>query len=570
MNKIFLLMKKNICEYLEFNLNTRTQENVFWKKEHTTWVPTNWNSFKEQYFKLASFLVDLGIKKGDVIAISSNVRLEWTLVELAILKAGGVVIGIDNKSSEEDFKKIIQKSKVKKLIIENQEILDKIPLKKEILFSIDLIKESNIKTLNDILLQKNSNKVIFPEIKKDDFASIIHTSGTTGDIKFIRYSHGQIMYAIENITKFLKSEAKGIKKTICWLPLSHLTSRILNISNLFLGVQTYFVNDPKEIINSLTEVSPEYIFGVPRFFEKIEEKFQTILTQKKLFSALFHFCLFLKNKKLFVRHVDKYFFNKIKKKLFGNNLLFTLSGSAQVNETILTFFKNLNVTILEGYGMSENLIPIGMNTRDHFKFGTVGRLIPGNTIKFSKEGEILVKGKGVFTGYLDTNNNDLFDNEGYLYTGDLGVLDRNGYLTLIGRKKEIIKTSTGLKISPIRIESVYKKSPFVQDCVVFGNNRKYLTALFTLNQDYLGFWCQKNKITLDIKEVLKNKLFLNSFKKYLDKFESELASFEKVVDFHILEDNFSSESGELTTSLKIKRLVIEKKYHMYINELYKK
>lgn len=249
-----------------------------------------------------------------------------------------------------------------------------------------------------------------------------------------------------------------------------------------------------------------------------------------------------------------------------------ISGSAPTPIHVLEFFDSLGMLIIEGYALSENAVLMSVNVPDKYKFGTVGVPLDGNTLRIAEDGEILVKGSGVFEGYYSGgfDKQDMFDNDGFLKTGDLGHIDEKGFVVLTGRKKELIKTSVGHRVSPVEVESVYRSIPYIENIVVIGNNRKYITALLTINKKKVGEWCANNKVPFSTKDELSRLAQVRKLiKDSINQKSGELAGYKQVKKIAILVSSFSVETGEFTTTLKIRRNFIEQKFQEEIEKMYK-
>ena len=437
------------------------------------WVKTTWKAYFNQVLEIAAGLRNLGLEPGQNIGILAITSQNWELVQMAILLLGGVVVGIDPNEIRENTNHIVKTAKIKGLIFQNAEILKKVDndLLNDMDFKICIDshseqheKEGDYQYLKDVVI---SDKKVKNVPCSQDPATIIFTSGTTGDPKGILYTHGQIFKACKSIlSRFDDMDSSW--NFPCWLPLSNLFQRIVNFCAINIGASTFFVENPRDIINVLTEVNPHLLIGVPRVFEKIydainEQIEQKPLWQKKIINWAIQsgdqFAASTREGRhlSFIRQLQFYIANEfVLKKIrsfLGTNMRYFISGSAPMPKWLLEKYHAFGILVLEAYGISENIIPNTMNAPNDFKFGSVGRALPGNQFRIALDGELLVKGPGVFSGYF---GNDMkkksFTSDGYFSTGDYVSID-NGFLYVTGRKSEVFKTSTGRKIAPAGIEN---------------------------------------------------------------------------------------------------------------------
>jgi long-chain acyl-CoA synthetase len=356
------------------------------------------------------------------------------------------------------------------------------------------------------------------------------------------------------------------------LPLSNGTGRFIVLMGFHLGAHQYFVRDPAQIMASIKEINPTYMFGVPRFFEKVHDGLMTKLGEQRAWiRAAVRSVLRAKGavKTPAIRAaLDRLFVGKIRRAVFGDGMRFMFCGSAPTDPAVLRFFDALGIPIYECYGVSESAILLAMNRPGHTRFGTVGKLLEGNRMRIAEDGELLVRGEAMFAGYVDSDNTGLFDADGYYHTGDLARLDGE-YLVLTGRKKEIIKTSTGMRISPVEVEQAYGRIEGVDQLVAVGNGRRFIAALVTLDSAAMRAWCAQHGIAVhtdagmaassEVRQYVESELQVR---------QDRLAEYKQVKKFVIVPVPFSPESGELTPTMKLRRAVIEAKYKDEIDAMY--
>jgi long-chain acyl-CoA synthetase len=346
---------------------------------------------------------------------------------------------------------------------------------------------------------------------------------------------------------------------VCWLPLSNLFQRIVNICAIGRCGQTYFVEQPEKIVEFLPKINPHFFVSVPRFYEKLYQMFEAKLDeQPKLRGKLLRFCLSQGEGNTIKSAIFKKINNRIFrpfKALFGTNMRYMLSGSAPMPLWLLKRYHSMGLLVLEAYGLSENIVPIALNKPTDYRFGTVGKALPGNELKVAADGELLVKGNGVFSGYLNQENLNNKTEDGFLPTGDMAEIDADGFVRLVGRKTELFKTSTGRKIAPASIEAVIQKMPGVRQSVIYGENKQFLVALINVNQSNTN---NENDLTT----------FAKQFSSHSADYLNMMPNYQKPAGVILLSESFSIEKNELTCNLKLRRNHIFDRYKDQITQIY--
>ena len=557
-----------VIKLIEDKSRDHAQKNIFWRKVGDRWSPITWKCFHDDIQKLAYGLNKLGVKKKEFIAIYARTRYEWELCEKACFYIGAAVVGIDPRASTDEVAKIVEAYRIRYLFIENLEMYKRIPQKNglyPLIMDLQMKADAVPKSAESCINLMSSDLPMESSCSAESTAIIVQTSGTTGEPKAIPYTHSQLMAACESIAEH-QGDTSDLRTAIGWLPLSNLTAKAVNLYNLYSGIETYFVSDPRKIVEVLQEISPDYLLGVPRLFEKIYEGFLIKTQQSPSLGWYFRSVKSLAYIPAVGMPLAKLFSRPIQKKLFGKSMKIVLCGSAPLSRKVLTFYQMIGIRILCAYAMSENIVPMAMETRKAKKLATVGKPLKANDVTIEEDNELLVRGKGVFKGYLGRDNLGLYTDEGYYKTGDLGYIDEEGYLTLVGRKENLIKTSTGVRISPEQIENLYKSSIYIQDIIVIGNNQKYLTALLTLNSSMVDNWLDKTGIAKDAsnKQAKINELITAE----MGKVNKNLSGLKQVKKYTILDKSFSEQTGELSRAMKLRRKYIMKKYEDKIRGMY--
>jgi len=489
---------------------------AYQKGNEAAWTTLNWATYYEKIKSASELLLSLKVKAEDRIVIILPTSLQWDLFEKGCLLIGATVIGIETHARPVTMSEIIKQVRPRLIIIEDLGIT-KI-LKEQFNISPDIFLNVSPNTWMNLHAYNRKN---LPKVSANATATIIFTSGSTGHQKGITYTQKQFLQAAQTLASSL---AQKNGRTVCWLPQANLFQRMTNLFSLINNTSIYFLNNPKEVMNVLPKIQPTAFIGVPVVYEKI---YTSVKQQTGSQAAI-----------------------------FGGKMKYMITGSAPCRLDVLTFFKTIGIPLIEGYGMSENILPIALNLPHEYKLGSVGKPLLPNRVKIADDGEILMKGPGLFKGYLGKKTPVGTTKDGFFPTGDLGYLDKKGFLFLTGRKDNLIKTSTGRKISTTAIGAQLMENPFLNQVLLVGSDRPCLTCLVTVDNESV-----KNK---DIAVILKNTI------QFIQKTNSKLSSFEKIKGGIILEKNFSVENAELTANLKIRRKQIEENYQNEIEYLYKK
>jgi long-chain acyl-CoA synthetase len=565
---------------------------ILHKDDSGKWVSQTYDEVGTIVRDLSLGLIDLGIEKGDKVAILANTRPEWTYFDYAALSAGAVVVPIYQTNSPEECQYVLENSDARAVIVEDDEQLAK----------IDEVK-GNCPKLEFVILMSGSGDAISREdlaargaarseseweerwrsVTPDDICTFIYTSGTTGPPKGCVISHGNYRSMLDMIHGV--SVLGGDELTYLFLPLAHSFALLIQFGTFDLGAcLAYWERDPLKIVPNLSEVKPTYFPSVPRIFEKIYTAATgNVEKEGGLKKVVFDWAVRVgkkvrrrerEGKRIgpFLRWqhgiADRQVLSKIRA-LFGGNLKLAVSGAAPINPDILRFFDAAGVLILEGWGMTETSTAATIATPDDFKFGTIGKPFPGCEVKIAGDGEILVKGPNVFQGYYkneEATSETIVD--GWLHTGDIGEVDDDGYLKITGRKKDIIITAGGKNITPANLENEIKQSQWVSQCVVVGDRRPYLVALITLDMEECAKLAEEHGWPTDPAELAEHPEMRGLIQDHLDKVNEKFARVEQVKKFEILPRDLTQEAGELTPSLKVKRAAVAQKHEGAVEKLY--
>ncbi|MBS0475393.1 MAG: AMP-binding protein [Proteobacteria bacterium] len=464
------------------------------------WTTFTWQQVLERVERLASAFVGIGLQAGERVAIMLPTCPDWEICHHAALAAGAVVVGLDRQDSEQNLTHILGLAEPRMIIAQTAADIARLGALwpgAGLLVVVERIDRAPAPLALADLIATPGGPPLPPDQapRPHDTATIVFTSGSTGKPKGIAYSHHQIILAIDALQERFPT-VRGEARMVCWLPLANLFQRILNLFALSCGARSYFVDRPEDVLRFAPDMRPTLFVGVPRFFEKLHQGILARVNQQpRLLRALVlaawdigcrHAAASRSGARapLWVRllfPLSRSLLRRIRS-LLGPDLKFMVSGSAALPPWLLERFHGLGWLVLEAYGISENVMPVSTNQVENYRFGSVGRPLPGNELRFAADGELLLRGSGVFRGYLrETTPPDTLDADGFLHTGDFARLDDDGYLWLEGRKSEIFKTSTGRRISPVPIEIALKQIESVDHAVVVGRDRPFPVALLTLD-----------------------------------------------------------------------------------------
>lgn len=542
------------------------------------WCRITWGEFVGQAQRLAVGLAAAGLQPGERIGIMAATGLAWEIFQLAALLNGAAVVGLDAHDQPARLVAIARASRLTCLVLGEAALMDRlsgdIPTLRTIIGLRDEAAPPGVETRWRTWPQLIAG--IAPESTLPDRAhpageaTLVFTSGSTGAPKGIAYTHAQVCLAIENILVAFP-DITAADRLVCWLPLSNLFQRMLNFCAAGRGAQSYFVADPRTIMQHLPTIRPNVFIAVPRFFEKFNEGIEQQLAKqgwvaRRLVAGALSIGEAVARRRrnevrvsaplaALHRSLDALVLRKLRAVL-GGEVRFMVSGSAAFPRWLLERFHAMGLLVLEAYGLSENVVPIAINRTSAYCFGSVGQVLAANEVKIAEDGEVLVRSRGVFGGYLNDTAPSL-SAEGFLATGDLGRVDAAGFLHLVGRKSEIFKTSTGRKIAPTGIEAKLKRIEGVDHAVIFGAGRKAIIALITLTPDFAARPHALNELARDIAAHVAGVV-------------SDEADYLRPAGLVVSRRAFTIEGGELTSNLKLRRKIIEENYTTALDHLFSK
>jgi len=562
-------------------------------KQDGEWVSRSFTEVADLVRPLALGLVDLGVERGDKVSILANTRPEWTYFDFAALSIGAIVVPIYQTNSPEECQYVLENSDAKVIVVEDDEQLEKVrrvrdqlPLLEHV---VRMTGSSDDAISGDELAARGSRhdasewERLWSAVTPEDICTFIYTSGTTGPPKGCIITHGNYRAMLDMVNE--NSVIEGEDVTYLYLPLAHSFALLIQLGSFDLGATlAYWERDPLKIMPNLAEVKPTYFPSVPRIFEKIYTAATSGMEKEGgLKKLIFDWSIRVgrkmretersgRNPGFLLRKQYEFADAKVLSKirgLFGGQLRLAVSGAAPINPDILRFFDAAGVLVLEGWGMTETSTAATISTPDDFKTGTIGKPFPGCDVKIADDGEILVKGPNVFQGYYkneEATRDTIVD--GWLHTGDIGEMDPEGFITITGRKKDIIITAGGKNITPANLENEIKQHPLVSQCVVVGDRRPYLVALVTLDPEEAAAYAKENGLSEDVEQLATDRSVRNLIEEHLGRVNEKFARVEQVKKIAILPQDLSQESGELTPTLKVKRAVVVAKHDREIEKLY--
>ncbi|MDR1760114.1 MAG: AMP-binding protein [Fibrobacter sp.] len=577
-----------------FLANTEREHFQGWyQRKNNEWIHFSRESLKKNLFQLSLAFQNRGLCKRSSIGIVAPTSPQWLLADVAAQVCSTAVVPLFPDISPQNFAHQCDDAQVDFLIADRLDALNeslRVQLKRfKLIICIhpeQELPENGI--FWDTLLQEGARLSEEPgayrafekkveSIRPEDIFSIIYTSGSTGTPKGAALSHRNMISQLESILKRLPVTKEDSSLTM--LPVAHVFERMALYYYIMTGMKVYFADDAKNAAVLLKETHPSVMTTVPRVLEKLYEGMtaaadkawgpQKWLIQKSIKTAQ---TLDPKKPSILRKIFEKLVYPKMRAAI-GDNFKYIISGSSAINKNVLQFLLNIGLPVYEGYGLTECTPVISVNNHEHWKLGSVGKVLEHLSVKIDpKNSDILVKGDSVFSGYLHLPelNQESFTADGYFKTGDEGYLDEDGFLFLTGRLKEILKTSTGKYISPLPIELKLTHHPLIEAALIIANERKFVSALLFLNYEGARRLLNRNVSDFDIRFAAENsKRIKESIQKHIEQVNKELNHWEQIKKWILIPDNLTTESGLLTPTLKLRRTATEKKYIAEIEALYK-
>ena len=561
-------------------------------KKDGEWREMSYAEMGEAIDEIALGLVDLGIDVGDRVCILAETRLEWTLASLGASAAGAVAVPVYPTNAPSECKWVAGNSGARAIFCENEgqlakieEVRDELPDLEHVIGIDEGGGELSLDELRARGRERDRGELgpRQEQVSPEEPYTIVYTSGTTGAPKGVVLTHANAMAVCEMVEELEFVEPGDV--SYLYLPLAHVFALITMLATIDEGTTLiYFGGNTREILAEIIETKPTYVPSVPRIFEKLYGAAMKMVASgseedQERFRKAVKLGVEVRTRRQRGDEVpaelaeqfeqaDAEIFQRVRA-LFGGQVRQAVSGAAPIAPEILEFFYAAGVPVLEGWGMTETTGVGTVGTLDHFKFGTVGRALPGVEIKIAQDGEILCRGPHIFREYWrNPEATEETMSDGWLRTGDLGELDDEGFLKITGRKKDIIITAGGKNLTPANIENDLKQSPFISQAVMYGDRKPFPVAMITLDPEEIVPWAQEQGLPEDIESLAEHEKVHEMIQTELDRANSNYARVEQIKKFTILDHDLSVETGELTPSLKVKRNVIYDRYGDLFESLY--
>jgi long-chain acyl-CoA synthetase len=585
---------KRLFDFPYYQLEKFNLKDALVTKYNGEWKSTSTKEYVAQLNKISRGLLRLGVQPNDKIAlISTNNRTEWNIMDIGIMQLGAQDVPIYPTICQEDYAYVLNHSESKFCFVSDKEVYDKVMAIKGQVKSLKEVytfdEVDGAKNWSEVLElgtdESNQSEVqsLMDKVTENDLATLIYTSGTTGRPKGVMLSHKNIASNALHSSTRLPLDL-GNAKALSFLPVCHIYERMLQYMYQFSGVSVYFAESIETISDNLKEIKPDVMSAVPRLLEKVYDKIiakGTDLTgiKKNLFfwavelglqyqpyganGWWYETRLKLARKLIFVKWQEA----------LGGNLKVIASGSAALQPRLARVFNAAGMSVMEGYGLTETSPVVAVNDMRNggFKIGTVGLPLPETEVKIAKDGEILVKGPQVMMGYYkDKEKTDEVINKGFFHTGDIGEIDKEGFLKITDRKKEMFKTSGGKYVAPQIIENVMKQSRFIEQIMVVGEGQKMPAALIQLNEEFAKEWGERKNLSLGdtLSEMVTHQKLIDRIQEEIDFYNQKFGNWEKIKRFELTPDVWSIEKEHLTPTMKLKRRVIKERYIDLYNKIY--
>jgi len=578
----------NLAQTVVDNARRTPNRVVFAQRSAGGWSDVTAAQFATDVSRLAKGLVAAGIEVGDRVGLMSRTRYEWTLVDYALWTVGAVTVPIYETSSPEQVAWILTDSGAVAVVAETpahagavNSVRDRVPALKDVwqieAGVLDELNRAGTEVGDETLEARRGST------DRASLATIIYTSGTTGRPKGCELTHGNFKDLAENAVQSLSDVVRTEESaTLLFLPLAHVFARFVQVLCVEAAARMGHSSDIKTLLEDFATFKPTFILAVPRVFEKIYNSSEQRAAgdgKGRIFAVAAATAiewsesldtggpgLMLKG-----RHAlfDRLVYGKLRAAM-GGSIRYAVSGGAPLGTRLGHFYRGIGVVVLEGYGLTETTAPATVNVPDRVKIGTVGAPLPGVGIRIADDGEILVQGVNVFAGYHDNDEATAEAvRDGWFHTGDLGELDGDGYLRITGRKKEILVTAGGKNVAPAVLEDRLRAHPLVSQCIVVGDQKPFIAALITLDEEMLPTWAKNNGFgALSVEQARTDEGVLAALQKAVDDANTAVSKAESIRTFAVLGSDFTEDNGYLTPSLKLKRNVVMKDFAHDVDTLY--
>ncbi len=572
----------------------RPNEDAYFVREGGVWRGTNFKTFADETKQAARAMMALGFEPGQCVSILGFNRPEWVIFDVGAMAAGGVPAGIYTTCSPSEVAYIISHCEAVVTLVEDEDQWKKIHSELANLPSLrhvvtmkgaKKIDHEMVLTWEEFLAKGDSidEKELDDRVaalKPNDLATLIYTSGTTGPPKGVMLSHENLTWTANVAGQLTQLTSRDT--SLSYLPLSHIAEQMFSIHGPITNAsKVYYAESIDAVPDNIKEVQPTIFFGVPRIWEKFHAGVSNKLKQATGLKAKIASWAMSVGRDVHAQRAkgnvnagglkyalaNKLIFSKVKPAIGLGNARVCVSGAAPIAKEVLEFFTQLDIVVLEVYGQSEDTGPTTFNQPNQYRFGTVGPRVPGVEVKIAEDDEICVRGPNVFLGYYkDEAATQATLIDGWLHSGDLGKFDSDGFLSITGRKKDIIITAGGKNVAPKNIEAALKNHEMINEAVVIGDRRKFLSALITIDPEAADRWCAEHGG--DVNSLADDENLHKNIMSWVEKVNADLARVEQIKKFTVLERNFTIEDGELTPTLKVKRAKVNAHFADVIEAMY--
>jgi len=581
---------------------SRAQRPAQLVKRGGTWQVISWQALSDSVRDMAQGLLTLGLQVGDRVALLASSRAEWVQCDLGIMAAAGITVPVYPSSTPEQVAYILHNAEATLACVDTPAQLDKLlQVRSELPALRHLVlmegqpsqPDPRVLSLSDLMARgatATEQAVVLDErlraLTPDHEATYVYTSGTTGPPKGVVQTHGNHLFMVQSCGASLVAQEGDVH--LLFLPLAHSFARLEAFLGLYLGLTTAFAESLDTLAENMREVRPMLVFSVPRVYEKIYARVQAAGNSgSALKRAIFQWCLRVGRRvsrlqqqrqpipaglRLQQRLAHQLVFKKLHHSV-GGRLRYFVSGGAPLAQDIAEFFHAAGMLILEGYGLTETCPALTANRYDHYKFGTVGTALPGVELRLAPDGEILARGPNIAKGYYKRPEAtaEVFLEDGWFATGDIGEIDHDGFLRLTDRKKDVIITAGGKNIAPQNLENLLKTDPYISQALIYGDRRPYLTAVLTLDLEATRHYASAHGISGETSQELAAQPQIQQLlEARVAHLNQQLAPYETIKQFILAPTDFTPESGELTPTLKVKRKVVIEKYQAHLERLYQR
>jgi long-chain acyl-CoA synthetase len=596
--------QETIISLFQHQESKRSAHPALRTKRAGAWETVTWGEWGKRSRLMAAELIAVGAIAGDRVAIFANTREEWLFADVAILLAGGITVPIYQTLIGDQAAYILDDSGAKMLFAESaafvQRIFEASPASIERLAAIVLFDgdgmeklsvavRAKVTTLREVLAKKRSDdeasqvKDRASRVAPKDLATLVYTSGTTGPPKGVMLTHQNFAFETGSVRALV--DLTDADEQLLFLPMAHIFAKTLVVMQIRVGSITSFAESVLKAMDNAMEVNPTYMGCVPRLYEKIYAAAND-KAQKGSPLARQIYASSINVGRQVARHeergekipmllsmqravADKLVLSKVRAR-FGNRIRFAITGGAPLAKELMEWFHGTGLVVLEGYGLTETTAASNLTLPSAYRFGTVGGALPGVEVKIAADGEVLIRGPNVMRGYWkkEEATREVLEENGWLHSGDIGVIDEKGFLKITDRKKDIIVTAGGKNVSPQNIENLLKQSPWISQAMVHGDKRPYLVALVTLNPEAVDRFAKETGRTVAPEAFATDADLRGRLQTEINGANAKLSSFESVKKFAILPKDFTIEGGELTPTLKVKRKVVTEQHRSLLDKFY--